>query len=128
MTDLSPISFGDRARVRKTPATKAAGLAGLVGDVFGETTPSATGIKVVGELKEDHAFNVHFDQREGEFWLNADDLEFVDHAPGTAFILQGIDKTWVRTESGEWQEFSGGTKSKSLWERIGASLSIFRKR
>jgi hypothetical protein len=128
MADSTPISFGDRVRVRETPATQAAGLAGLVGDVYGETTPSVTGIKVIGELQEDYAMNVHFEERQGEFWFNPDDLELVDHAPGTAFALKGMDKAWVRMESGEWVETAGETKHKSLWQRLARILSLFRKR
>lgn len=128
MADSTPISFGDRARVRPTPATQAAGVAGLVGDVYGETTPSVTGITVIGPWKDDYAVNVHFDERQGEFWFHPDDLEFVDHAPGTAFTLPSVDRTWRRTESGEWEEISGTRKHRSLWERLRASLSRFRKR
>lgn len=50
--DLPLISFGDRVRVRQTPATRAAGVAGLVGEVYGETTPSVTGIKVTGSMRQ----------------------------------------------------------------------------
>jgi hypothetical protein len=126
MAESSPISFGDRVRVRQTPATEAAGVAGLVGDVYGETTPSVTGVNVIGELKEDYALNVHFEQREGEFWFNAGDLEFVDHRPGTVITIKGVDKKWVRTETGEWEETPGGVKHRSFWHRL--TGSIFRKR
>ena len=126
MADSNPISFGDRVRVRATPATGAAGLAGLVGDVYGETTPSVTGVKIIGSLKEDYAVNVHFEGREGEFWFNPDDLEFVDHAPGTAVTLKGVDKKWVRTESGQWEEIPAGAKRESLWERL--TGTIFKRR
>jgi hypothetical protein len=127
MTDSPSIGFGDRVRVRATPAIEAAGLAGLVGDVYGETTPSVTGVQIVGDLKEDYAVNVHFEQREGEFWFNPDDLEFVDHAPGTTITLKGIDKKWVRTESGEWEEIPGGTKHKGFWQRLTGRISLFKK-
>ncbi len=126
MADSPSISFGDKVRVRGTPATEAAGLAGLVGDVYGETTPSVTGVQIVGDLKEDYAVNVHFDQRDGEFWSNPDDLEFVDHAPGTTITLKGVDKKCVRTESGDWEETPGGAKHKNFWERL--TGRIFGKR
>jgi hypothetical protein len=45
-------------------------------------------------------------------------LEFLDHAPGSEVTLNGINKKWVRLESGEWEETPGGTKHKSLWERM----------
>ena len=128
MADSTPISFGDRVRVRQTPATQAAGLAGLVGEVYGETMPSVTGVEVIGELKEDYAVNVHFEERGGQFWFHPDALEFVDHAPGTAFTLKGVDRTWRRTESGEWEEISGETRHKSLWERLRTRMSMFKKR
>ena len=57
MADQS-ISFGDHVRVRSTPLTEERGLAGLDGNVHGETTPSVTGVEVIGELKSDYAINV----------------------------------------------------------------------
>jgi hypothetical protein len=128
MTDLPPISFGDRVRVRETPATRAAGLAGLVGNVHGETTPSVTGVEVVGTLQQDHALNVHFEERDGTFWFNSEDLEFVDHAPGTTITLKGVERKWVRTESGTWEEVSGPTKHPSLWGGIMAKIFAREKR
>ena len=40
------ISFGDNVRVLTTQLTTALGLAGLTGAVYGETTPSDTGVEV----------------------------------------------------------------------------------
>ncbi|MCY2994781.1 MAG: hypothetical protein NTY19_44005, partial [Planctomycetota bacterium] len=100
----TPISFGDNVCVRVTPATTTAGLAGLTGHVYGHTTPSVTGVEVIGDLTEDFAVNVHFEDRGESFWFAAEQLEFVDHAPGTEIQLAGVSKKWVRTESGEWQE------------------------
>lgn len=112
------ISFGDNVRVRETAATQAAGVAGLVGSVYGETTPSVTGVEVIGEFKDDYAINVHFKERGVSFWLAADQLEFVDHAPGSEVTLDGVNKKWIRLESGEWEEIPGGAKHRSLWSRI----------
>ncbi len=100
----TPISFGDNVCVRETPATTAAGLAGLSGNVYGHTTPSVTGVEVIGDLTEDFAVNIHFEGRGESFWFAVELLEFVDHAPGTEIQLAGVPKKWVRTESGKWQE------------------------
>lgn len=48
MQSTSNISFGDNVRVRSTLETEALGMAGHVGQVYGETTPSVTGMAVVG--------------------------------------------------------------------------------
>ena len=63
------ISFGDNVRIVNTPETIETGLAGLIGNVAGETTPSVTNVEVIGELKEDYAFNVFFDERQEGFWF-----------------------------------------------------------
>jgi hypothetical protein len=94
------ISFGDNVRVASTPLTTALGLAGLTGQVYGETTPSVTGIEVIGETKDDYAINVQLDERNETLWFVADLLEFVDHAPGTEIVVG--DKRFVRSASGEW--------------------------
>jgi hypothetical protein len=96
------ISFGDRVRVRPTPETVTLGLAGLVGQVYGETRPSATGIEVIGGTGEDYAINVSFPDRADTFWFSSDSLEFFDHAPGTEAIIG--KRRFVRSASGEWVE------------------------
>ena len=106
--DKSIVPFGnwfDRVRVRATSITEAAGLAGRIGQVYGETVPSSSGVgreEIIGELKEDYAVNVHFDELNKSAWLTRDLLEFVDHAPGTQITVGGT--TRVRTATGEWIE------------------------
>ncbi|MEO8752620.1 MAG: hypothetical protein ABI624_08075 [Casimicrobiaceae bacterium] len=55
-------SFGDRVRVKESPETIAAGIAGMEGDVRGFTTPSITGITVIGGAPDDQAINVFLTQ------------------------------------------------------------------
>ena len=124
MTDQE-ISFGDNVRVRETPVTQAAGVAGLTGPVYGETTPSVTGVEVIGESDGDYAINVHFEERGEALWLAPDLLELVDHGVGAEITIDGVGKKWTRTESGEWEESPGGTKHKSLWQRL--TGRVFRK-
>jgi len=117
MTDQQ-ITFGNNVRVRETPATQAAGVAGLTGPVYGETTPSVTGVDVIGDLNVDYAINVNFEERGESLWFAPELLEFVDHSPGTEITINGVDKKWTRTESGEWEESPGGAKRKSFWQRL----------
>lgn len=98
------ISFGDNVRVRATPLTQELGLAGTAGQVYGETTPSVTSVDVIGEIREDYAINVFFEDRKESFWFAPELLEFIDHASGTEVTLNGVPKKWVRTASGEWAE------------------------
>ena len=58
------ISFGDNVRVASTPLTVSLGLACLKGQVYGETTPSVTGVAVVGGAAADYAINVQLEGRD----------------------------------------------------------------
>jgi hypothetical protein len=100
------ISFGDHVRVRSAPITEQKSLAGLDGHVHGETTPSVTGVEVIGELKVDYALNVYFDALGQGYWFTAELLEFIDHAEGTVITLKGVPKKWTRAANGEWVEES----------------------
>lgn len=104
-------SFGDNVRIVATPLTAAHGLAGAAGEVRGETTPSVTGIEVIGVLTGDYAVHVYLPDRDEGFWLAPDLVEFVDHAPGSTMSLDlpGGRKTWRRTADGEWVEEANAT-------------------
>ena len=101
-----PLTFGDTVRVRSTEEAQAAGLAGLVGKVVGETIPSMSGEQVVLPPQIDYAIGVSFDEFERTLFLPHDVLEFIDHGPGQVFgIKTKRGRTaWVRRENGEWQE------------------------
>ena len=104
MSADSPVSFGDNVRVVSTPETEAAGLAGRSGQVYGETTPSSTGVEVIGDLASDFAINVYFEDLSQGFWLAPQLLEFIDHAPGTEMHLDGSPVKSVRQPDGSWVE------------------------
>ena len=114
MQSTTNITFGDNVRVRSTPETEALGVAGQVGQVYGETTPSVTGVAVIGRLGGDYALNVHFEGRTDTLWFAPELLEFVDHAAGSEIRLDGVPKTWTRSASGEWVESS----QKKPWWRF----------
>ena len=121
----SQITFGDTVRVVSTELTQRLGLAGLVGTCYGQTIPSSSGVgDVIGMSDEDYAVNVFFDDRDEAFWFAAHLLEFVDHGPGIEIQLDGIDKKWTRSDSGQWIEKDlPGSQSKSWWQKF---KSMFR--
>jgi hypothetical protein len=107
------VSFGDRVRIRSTTLTQKLGFADLLGTVHGQTTPSVTGIDVIGQSDEDYAVHVFFEERNEGFWFVPGLIEFVDHAPGSEITLKGVPKKWVRSASGEWKEFGNASQSRS---------------
>jgi hypothetical protein len=109
------ISFGDNVRVRSTPETRERGIAGLRGQVYGETTPSTTGVQVMGTTDSDFAVNVRFLEQNKDYWFALDLLEFENHAPGTEIRIGNVAWTWVRSASGEWVKQSVDTR-KSWWK------------
>jgi len=113
-----PPSFGDSVRIRSSVETDSRSLAGLTGQVYGQTTPSVSGVEVIGELASDYAINVFFAERNESFWFAQTLVEFVDHAPVTNITLDGVAKKWIRTETGEWQEEFIETKRAKPWWRF----------
>jgi hypothetical protein len=98
------ITFGDTVRVKTTPETEAAGLAGLTGEVYGQSVPSISGASpIIGPQSEDYAVNVFFAERNESHWFVEQLLEFVDHTPGAALRLDGVAGQWVRHADGNWE-------------------------
>ena len=110
--------FGDNVRIRQNPATEAAGIANLEGNVYGETTPSSTNVDIVGELEADYAINVHIDELNEGFWLDPNAVEFVDHAPGSEIRIDGASTKSVRQPDGSWIEVPVERESKGLLARL----------
>lgn len=94
--------FGDNVRIKIAPATEAVGIAGRSGIATGMTTPSVTGVSVVGEITDDCAISVMFEDPGQQVWLAPELVEFVDHAPGTTITLKGVPQIWTRGSKGKW--------------------------
>ena len=108
------IGFGDNVRVRITPLTEERGIAGIRGNVHGETTPSVTNVEVIGEVTDDYALRVQPDDKDTDgFWIVPSLLEFVDHAAGTVMVAGNVRA--VRQEDGSWKEIRIPTK-KPWWK------------
>lgn len=97
------ISYGDNVRILRTAETERLGIAGLVGNVYGETTPSESGVEVLGRLDSDYALHVYFDTLDKSYWFAPHMLEFVNHAPGTEVHVHGSAFKSVRQRDGTWK-------------------------
>ena len=116
MRDQVP-SFGDNVRVLSAPETVSLGIAGLTGQVYGSTTPSVTGVSVIGGDGEDFAINVSIVDRGSDFWLAAHLVELVDHAPGTTIRIDGARSQSVRNADGSWRvEPKPQEQAKPWWK------------
>jgi hypothetical protein len=111
---MTEISFGDSVRVVSTPETDSLGVAGLVGQVYGITTPSVTGVSVIGDVVGDQAINVQLKERDEPLWFSPQLLELVDHAVGTEITIDGVPKKWIRSTDGDWNEIA----TKKPWWRV----------
>jgi hypothetical protein len=96
------IDMFDRVRVRQTSESVRLGLAGLVGQVLGDTTPSATGVEVIGNPSTDKAYNVSIQGQSSDLWFAPEQVELVDHAPGTDIRIGNA--RLVREADGSWRE------------------------
>ena len=94
--------FGDRVRIKVSPETLAAELAGLEGDIHGFTTPSVTGVTVVGGAPDDHALNVFVQSKNTAFWVRPDLVEFLHVNAGFELTVGGVSA--VRQADGTWLE------------------------
>jgi hypothetical protein len=106
-------SFGNKVRIKDSPLTEKKGLAGKIGEVYGQTTPSVMEIEVIGTPKEDSAVNVYFDDLKTSYWFDADLLEMIDDGQGAAITLDGVNKKWTKGQNGQWIEEDTTTPTTS---------------
>ena len=104
------IGFGDNVRILSSAETDDIGISGKVGKIYGETTPSFTGVEAIGNTGEDYALNVSIDGYEETYWLSPELLEFVDHAEGTEIVVGNMRA--VRRADGSWEE----SRIKPWWK------------
>jgi hypothetical protein len=116
--DNEELSFGDNVRVRSTPETVTLGIAGLAGQVYGFTTPSVTGVSVIGDTGDDYALNVSISGRGSDFWLAAHLLEFIDHAPGMTVSVDGSPTQSVRNADGTWRREPKPESRRKPWWKL----------
>jgi hypothetical protein len=94
------VDVADEVRIVSTAETRARGYAGRTGVCHGFTAPSYSGVEVIGEVQNDRALNVHFDDSDGDAWFSPDLVEFVSYVEGTVIGIG--DKTFRRNADGSW--------------------------
>ncbi|WP_206757905.1 hypothetical protein, partial [Sphingomonas sp. CFBP 13706] len=100
----SMIDFADRVRISFSADTERLGLAGRKGQVCGSTTPSLTGVSVIGSTVDDYAINVQLEEVDEALWFSEELVELIDKGAGTVISLDGHDAEWVRLPNGHWEE------------------------
>jgi hypothetical protein len=96
------ITFGDNVKVVSSPETDAIGVAGKLGQVYGETIPSVTSVEVIGKSDSDYAINVLLEETGETYWFAPHLLEFINHAEGTEVVIRNHKA--VRRADGGWEE------------------------
>lgn len=107
-------NFGNKVKIKKSPETEALNFANKIGIIYGSTTPSVTGVSVIGNSKDDSAINVYFDDLNESFWFNEDLLEEIDNGEGITMTLDGVDKKWTKGSDGSWIEEN--IRNKKWWK------------
>jgi hypothetical protein len=93
--------LGDIVAIVSSEETVAAGFAGRRGTCYGFTTPSVTGVEVIGAADDDYALNVGFDDGTSA-WFHPSLVTFVDVNAGQVAVVGS--KRFVRAADGEWIE------------------------
>jgi hypothetical protein len=96
------VTFGDNVKILSSRETDELGLSGKKGQVYGETTPSATGVIVIGQTEDDYALNVFIEEMDQDFWIAPKLLELIDHGEGTEIVVGNLRA--VRKADGSWDE------------------------
>ena len=97
-------SFGNHVKIKSSNETENLNLAGKTGIIYGETIPSITNIKVIGNPNVESAINVYFDDINESFWFDPDLLQEIDNGVGSVMTLNGVDKKWTKDNVGNWIE------------------------
>jgi hypothetical protein len=95
---LGDVGFGDRVRIEEVDATILSGHSGRVGDCFGMTTPSVTGVEVIGDAVDDVALNVHFEAEDiTDAWFAPEVVTLVEHPEGSRAVQATVGTNAVAT-------------------------------
>jgi len=131
MTEGQSTGFGDRVRIRESPETLAAGVAGLEGEIYGFTTPSTTGVQVIGGAPDDYALNVSLEPTDATFWLRPDLVEFLHHNAGAEVtignmrLMRQTDGSWIEERPTTSTPDNDAEAQSKLFERL---VNAFKSR
>jgi hypothetical protein len=107
-------AFGDKVRIANTDDAEGQPYAGEVGQVLGESMPSASGVgPVIGDRGDDRALGVQLERTGEVVWFAPHLVEFVDHQSGATMSLDG-GPTFVRMPDGTWHEVGAPTEAGAM--------------
>lgn len=95
----------DLVRIKGSPETDRLGLSGKIGHIYGFTTPSVTNPSVIGDLREDYALNVYFEDTRQQLWFAHQLIEYLDHDPSLEATIGGRRRLFY-TSDGRWEEIA----------------------
>jgi hypothetical protein len=115
-------------RIRAIPETTALGLAGLVGQVYGWSVPSSSGVSpIIGPVPADFVISVYLEERAEQVWIAPEWTDNLGDGTGRTALLNGVPVRWVQGPGGEWEELPAGTEPgevkdpgvlRALWASI----------
>jgi hypothetical protein len=118
----------DSVQIVRTAETIATGHADRTGACHGFTTPSVTGVSVIGDTGNDRALNVAFDDGTAA-WFDPSLVAFLDFNAGQVMTIG--EKSFVREATGEWVESADPGLpriERSLPSRLRRSATEFKRR
>lgn len=116
-------SFGDRVRILESPETIAAGVAGMEGSIYGWTTPSLSGVSVVGGAPDDYALNVNISLTGQNLWFRPDLVELLHHNAGFEIVVK--NKKAIRQANDSWVEMENDLDPESARAEL---FGLYEKR
>lgn len=115
-------------RIRAIPETTALSLAGLVGEVYGWSVPSSSGVEpIIGPIPDDFVISVYLEARGEQIWIAPEWTDNLGDGTGREGRFAGVPVTWVQRPDGEWEELPQGTEPgqvtdasvlRALWQSI----------
>lgn len=109
-------SFGNQVKVKNSSKTETLKLAGKIGVIYGQTMPSVSNVKIIGNPNLETAINVYFEDINESFWFDSDLLEEIDNGVESEITLDGVDKKWIKEENGNWREKNTTKKWWQFWK------------
>jgi hypothetical protein len=133
-TESDFAGFGDRVRIRASSETVAAGVAGLEGEIYGFTTPSTTGVQVIGGAPDDYALNVSLESTDATLWVRPDLVELLHHNAGVEVVVGNMklirqtDGSWIEEPPTTSTPINGAEAESNFFETLVNAFKSRRKR
>ena len=108
-------TFGDLVKVKSSKETIELNLANKTGEIFGETTPSITEVEVIGDVIDDYAINVFFEELDEGYWFTQDLLEPIEGDPDREIEITVGNHTLTKNKDGSWENKTKSLPEKKQW-------------